>query len=232
MSCFGGTEVVEDCQTRGAFCNEGTCVDWRCTPGERACTPDMRFQLVCSARGDEVIRTECVDGFCSPATLACVMETPPPVCAGTRNIAPGESVETNLCGDPDSNTFQRMGPNCDAGTPARSGDETFVLDLPHEQRVTIELTDIDESAAIDTIVYVRRDCLDPASQVACHDDVPCGASTVPGGASCSGGVDVRQSRLTLTLPIGRYYIVADAFLLRTDRVNYTCGRVRLSVTPA
>jgi len=111
------------------------------------------------------------------------------------------------------------------------GDEVFVLELDSPTRLTFELTDYDETRAIDTVLYIRSACEDMASQVACADDVPCGTSTVPGGPTCtgSGAVDVRQSRVTLTLPAGRYYVVADAFVRRGDGVNYTCGRVRLSV---
>ena len=229
-SCFGGTETPQDCQAMSAFCDTDHCQPWVCTPGDRECSPDGRSALVCSARGDVVMMQDCGDGFCSPMTNACVMDMMP-VCPGVRRITPGESVDTNLCGQPDENTFNRA-PGCDTSLEAMSGDETFVLELDRMTRLTIELTDIDLTRAIDTVLYIRRDCDEKGSQVACHDDVPCGASTVPGGPRCTGGVDVRQSRITLDLPAGRYYIIADAFERRGDGTSYTCGTVRLSVRPA
>lgn len=231
VSCFGGREVVEDCQARSAFCEEDHCEDWACTPGHRECTPDRRFEIVCTARGDQIVRNECIDGVCSTVTNACVAAMPPPVCPDTRRIIVGESVETDLCGLPDARTFERTAPGCDTSMRAASGDEIFLLELDRPTLLTFELTDVDTARAVDTVLYIRSNCEDLTSQIACADDVPCLTSTVPGGPSCvgSGSVDVRQSRVTLTLPAGRYYIVADAFARRGDGTNYTCGRVRLSV---
>lgn len=230
VSCSGGMEVLQDCQAARAFCEVDHCEPWVCVPGDRECASDGESAFVCTARGDEIEEHGCGDGFCDPDTNACVMDVPPPVCEGFGRISPGESIITDLCGLPDDNTFERA-TGCDFGSRAQSGDEIFVLELDRSTRLTFELTDIDTTRAIDTVLYIRRDCEDGESQVACHDDVACGASTVPGGAFCTGGVDVRQSRMTLTLPAGRYYIVVDAFERRSDGVTYSCGRVRLSISP-
>ncbi len=88
-----------------------------------------------------------------------------------------------------------------------------------------------QNAPTELILYIRRACDDPSSQIVCADDVPCMASTAEPPA-CFGEVDVRQSRVTVTLPAGTYYVFVDAFEYTSSGIDFTCGTVELSVTSA
>ena len=90
----------------------------------------------------------------------------------------------------------------------------------------MDLRDEDDSAAIDTILYLRTNCEDAGSQFECSDDVPCDESDVEFG-DCSGELQVRQSRIDVTLEAGSYTVVADHLRYR----DFGCGRV-LSSNPA
>ena len=226
VTCVSGMEIRQDCQARMAYCEGGECRDWECTPGTRECSSDLRTSIACDARGSAVTEVPC-DGICNVATGRCdaVVDR----CATAAPVTIGSTHDVQLCAGTDDNTHTPTD-GCGSTSRADSADAVFRLEVPTAQTVTIELTDIDLMRAIDTIVYVRRVCDDGSSQVACDDDVPCDMSTVPGMDFCIDGVDVRQSRIVTRLEAGTYYIVVDAFLYTRDRVAFSCGEVRLSVS--
>lgn len=225
VTCVSGREISQDCQARMAYCDEGECRDWECEPDSRTCSGDLSASIVCNSRGSDTAVIECpvvcdpTDGRCSDSTDRC--STVPAVTLGSTH-------DIDLCTKFDDNTHTPV-EGCGTTSRADAQDTVFRLEVPSEQTVTIELTDIDRARAIDTIVYIRRVCDDGSSQVSCDDDVPCDESSVPGTDFCIGGYDVRQSRIETTLAAGTYYIVVDAFLYRRDTVAFTCGTVQLSI---
>ena len=188
-----------------------------CVEGSVRCDGSVRVACV----GGREQRMLCPSGTCNPATGAC--STAPDACAGLPTIALGDTHTFNLCDATGMTTFTRTDA-CSAGSPADSSDATFVLEIREPTSVLIDLQDADGSVAIDTVVYVRRTCDAPDTQLACSDDVPCSSSAIP----CFGGerVQVRQSRIVTRLEPGTYYVVADAFLYD----SFDCGDVTLTVT--
>ncbi|MBX3270128.1 MAG: hypothetical protein KF729_07695 [Sandaracinaceae bacterium] len=225
--CAGGAERREDCAATGGICREGGCRPRACTPGTRTCADDGGSVLACSADGGELSVIDCGDGRCDPSTLACVEGA----CRGLDEIRVGSTETLDLCDESDDDTYERDSAQCRATTRASVGDRVFVLRLAMDTRVVIELTDVDEDAAIDTIVYLRTVCDDPTTQIGCADDVPCMASTAQ-PPYCVDGVDVRQSRLVATLRAGTYYVVVDGFRYSRSGVSFGCGEVRLAVRAA
>jgi hypothetical protein len=225
VTCVSGMEIRQDCRAMSAFCDGGECKPWECEPGSRECSGDLSASIVCSARGDGSEEISCEPGVCAPDSGRCVgavdmCTTVPPVTIGSTHMV-------DLCIKNDDNTHTRA-PGCGAESRADGRDTVFRLEVPTTRMVTIELTDIDTSAAIDTIVYVRRVCDDGDTQVACDDDVRCDTSTAPGDL-CFDGVDVRQSRINTRLEAGTYYVVIDYFDYTAGEIMFGCGEVRLSI---
>lgn len=229
LTCAGGVEVAQDCQSMSAFCSGDQCEPHVCRPNSRECSADGGSVVSCNARGSEATTMDCGDSRCDPATRTCVGGGG--ACEGIRSIALGTERNTPLCAYDDDHTFQPDATMCRGMSRADSGDRTFELTLTAPTRVTFELTDVDNARAIDTVLYVRRACDEAGTQVLCADDVPCAASTAQPPA-CIDGVDVRQSRITADLPAGTYYIVVDAFLYSAGGVEFQCGDVRLRVDRA
>jgi hypothetical protein len=217
--CRGGTLVREDCAAMGAFCEAGMCRPRVCTPGSRMCSWDRRSSIECNDRGSASTTTMC-STFCEGSTGACSSGSTG--CFLLPSIGVGGSQRFDLCDETDGDTYTPGG-GCPASTRANAGDRTFQLRIDRTQTVLIDLRDVDSGAAIDTVVYVRRTCDDASTQLGCDDDVPCAESDITTG--CSGEVQVRQSRLVLTLEPGTYYIVADAI----GYDSFGCGLVELRV---
>lgn len=226
VTCAGGALVPQDCQAMMAFCDGDHCQPHVCRPNSRMCSPDGTSVLSCTARGDDVDAEDCGDGRCDPATFRCEGGGGP--CDALNNVRIGEDRTANLCGRDDDNS-RVPGGTCGGTSRSDTGDITYRLTLTEPTRVTIELTDIAESTAVDTVVYVRRVCDDETTQVLCSDDVPCEASTAEPPA-CIDGVDPRQSRVTADLPAGSYYVVVDAFEYTSGSTEFRCGQVRLRIT--
>ncbi|MCA9608997.1 MAG: hypothetical protein KC619_25525, partial [Myxococcales bacterium] len=176
VSCVGGMEVPQDCQSMEAFCDVDHCTPHVCVPNSRECSADGTSVVSCNGRGSEAVAESCGDARCDPATRTCVGGGPE--CPrSTATIRIGGTYRIGLCTPDDSDTFVPDGRMCTGTSRADSGDRVFTLTLDAPTRVTLELTDIDERRAVDTILYVRRNCDDPSSQILCADDVPCAAST-------------------------------------------------------
>lgn len=218
--CRGGVESRTDCSEMGAYCDSGRCRPWACEPGSVRCSRDGSGVVQCDDRGASTRYVRCETG-CDPVTASCRGATTG--CGTLPAIELGSSERFDLCAGTGATTFTRA-EGCGASSMASSPDRTFALTLAERTTIEVDLRDVDPSVGIDTVVYLRRACDDAASQIACSDDVPCEESDISMG--CSGGVQVRQSRFTVTLEAGTYYVVADAF--RYD--SFGCGVVELRVS--
>ncbi len=222
VQCVGGTLRRTDCSATGGVCamssGAAACSGGGCTPFAVSCDGDEL--VTCSAEGTES-RMTCPTG-CDPAARACRGAM---VCPGVEALAPGV-VRFDLCAERDARTFVPA-EGCLVDLRANTGDRVYRLDIEHASNIQLDLRD-DDDAAIDTVLYIRRDCDDAASQFACNDDIPCAMSDVTG--ACIDGFQVRHSRLTLHLEPGTYYVVADAYSYSTSGLTFGCGNVSLTYT--
>ncbi len=88
------------------------------------------------------------------------------------------------------------------------------------------LWDADEFQAIDTLLYIRRECEDGATQVACADDEPCDEENGELGA-CVGDRQPRLSVIDTVMEAGEYFIVVDSYQYGQNGIEYGCGTVHL-----
>jgi len=105
------------------------------------------------------------------------------VCSGAAALTPGQAVTGSTAGQPSYFTA-----TCAGG--ARSPDRVYTLDVQSRSRLRLRM-----QATYDGAIYVRSDCTNPNSEVACNDDHR----------------DTRHSMLVTTLDPGRYYVYADGF---------------------
>lgn len=130
------------------------------------------------------------------------------VCQSAPALVPGQAVTGRTQGQPSYFTA-----TCAGG--ARSPDRVYSLDVPSRSRVRVRM-----QASYDGALYMRSDCADPNTELACNDD----------------WYDIHHSMITATVDPGRYYIFADGysnfssgdFSLRADVVPVTGG----GATPA
>lgn len=220
VRCARGVETRVDCAAGGAFCEGGECHMQVCEPGSRNC--EGNELIICDARGASETSMGC-EIACDDLTGTCIGM--PDMCEGLGRVIVGGTVRVDLCSESDDNTYVPGG-QCGADTRANTGDRVLALTIERPMRVTIDLRDVDGMVGIDTVVYLRRVCDQESSQIACSDDIPCSESDIMSG--CSDGFQVRQSRITITLEPGTYYVVVDAF----EYGGFDCGFVDLRVSEA
>lgn len=104
-------------------------------------------------------------------------------CRQAPQLRPGNSVTGNTANGSDS-----MHASCAGG--AESNDQLYRLTLRNRSTVRLTL-----SATFDAALYIRRDCLEQSTEVACNDD----------------SSDNRHSFIEQTLDAGTYYVVVDGF---------------------
>jgi hypothetical protein len=104
-------------------------------------------------------------------------------CRSAPRLRPGRTVR----GDTSSGS-DRFQASCAGG--ARSNDTIYRLVLTRRSRVTLRSTQ-----QYDGALYIRTDCLDGATEVACNDDQG----------------DNRHSLIETTLDAGTYYVFVDGF---------------------
>lgn len=215
------------CAARGLVCVESNggaaCADSVCEPGESTCVSDTE-SAECNELGGGFLDAEFCDEGCDFDTGRCAGSVPIVECTefDVEEIGPG-TYFFDLCDATD--TAEHVEQNdCNPGGAESGGDGIFSITVERETDIYLDLRDEDGSAAIDTIMYLRTACDDPESQIDCSDDVPCDESDVPTG-DCSGGLQVRQSRISRTLDPGRYYLWIDHLNYR----RFGCGDVRLIV---
>ncbi len=101
-----------------SFCEDGSCVPWKCLPGAPMCEGAVATQCDAYGSGPEPGGTDCGDaGSCCIDGL-CV-EVGPEICDGKDNDCDGEVDEGSLspCGD--------CNPGCQQSTTGPGGDEPF-----------------------------------------------------------------------------------------------------------
>lgn len=105
------------------------------------------------------------------------------VCQTAPALASGQAVTGSTTGRPSYFTA-----TCAGG--ARSPDRVYTLDVPTRSRLRLRM-----QSTYDGAIYVRSDCQNPNSEVACNDDHR----------------DTRHSMIVTTLDQGRYFVFADGF---------------------
>lgn len=224
-SCLAGVPESTDCAATGAFCDTSTaspsCLRWVCTPSTTSCSPDATAVLTCDARGTDATASPCPAG-CDPGAATCRAV---PDCPGATDIGAGTRT-FNLC-DETADERPIAGGDCNG---ANGRDAVFRLVLGARRDVVLDLADDDDWVPIDTVLYVRTACGDAMSQIACSDDILCGVAMVSDGCYRDSDIQVRESRLQITLDPGTYFIVADYIDRWSGFTHYDCGDVRLQVS--
>lgn len=225
LSCSESGDAIgrTRCEARGAICGidasgNAACIEPSCEAGEAFCSEDLSRIEVCNRFG--VFEYEDCEFGCNPERLACNPE--PGACEIDYEVLEPGEFTFDLCGSGDDTTHADDGENC--GTYRNRGEEVvFQFTLDRAAEVFLDLQDFDDSGAIDTILYLRSECDEQDSQIACSDDIACEESTVEVG-ECNGGVQVRQSRIVEDLGPGTYYVVAD----NIEYDDFRCGPVLLT----
>jgi len=201
-----------------------------CSPGLLFCT-DGGSSARCSEDGAVVEQLEPCEAGCDAETGRCIEDAPSCPLASIVDLEPG-SVRVNMCDA--SGTFSYLEQDDQYGLcrvfdfPSRDVMFRFTVDEP--SLVRIDVRDDDGRAAIDTVAYLRATCDDTSSQLACSDDIPCNEAT-PGLGGCNGSVQPRQSRISIELDPGEYYLVAAILLYRSSSTGtqFTCGNIRVAL---
>lgn len=162
---------------------------------------DLSSEIVCNDDAPTTSRSEItatlepglyylvVDGYAGAGGEYEVAMTSRPVqsvaevCAAATPLVPGQLVTATTRGQPDY--FQAT-----CAGQARSGDRVYTLDVAQRSRLRLRM-----ESTYDGAIYMRRDCVDAASQIACNDDWR----------------DTRHSLVTATVDPGRYYVFADGY---------------------
>jgi hypothetical protein len=155
-------------------------------------TPGTYFLVVDGARRDTVgstnLRYELVD--IGPLDA---------VCSDAPVLAAGETTRSTTTGT------SRFEASCGEG--ARGPERIFSLRVRERSRVEISV-----EAEFDSVLYVRRDCVDPGTTVDCNDDAG----------------DSNHSALDLELEPGTYYVFVDGYGEGGESGPFT---IRAEVTP-
>ncbi len=220
-----GREVCRTAADGSAACGEaGANI---CEPLALRCSPTEPALQQCTERGIAWETVERCDGTCDPDTLSCVEDTDPPdpeACEDIETIEPG-SFRVDLCGAGNDTELQPT-EDGECGESAGEGEDLiFAFTLDEPATVILEALDDDDTAAIDTIVAIRSACDRVASQVACHDDVPCNEATEFDPRSCSGDRQPRHARIVTSLEAGTWYAVIDHFDYSRNGTSFRCGEV-------
>jgi len=120
-------------------------------------------------------------------------------CSDAPLLAVGETVRGRTSGQ------SRFGAACGEG----AGGPEAVYQLRIRQRSRVEIS---VEAQFDSVLYVRRDCIDPATVVDCNDDAG----------------DANHSMLDLTLDPGTYHVFVDGYGTEGESGSFT---MRAEVTP-
>jgi hypothetical protein len=209
VECVGGVEERFNCAPGTCGGSPPDCIE-ACEPGEAFC--DGEALVTCDASG-ALIREPCPFG-CDPSASACVPM--PSACDDVEDIGSGGH-DFDTCEAMNTTSPVAMG-DCDAGANGR--DRIFRLRLDRGRAVRIQLRE-DTETPMDTVLYLRTSCDDPASQIQCRDDDTC--------FTCPGDVDVGESTINTVLEAGEYFIVADTYDYLDGGRRFGCGRVRLDV---
>jgi hypothetical protein len=162
---------------------------------------DMRSEIACNDDAPNTSRSE-IEAQVDPGTYFLVVDgygaasgrydvqatltdlaSLAQVCGQASALQPGQAVTGTTRGQPGYFTA-----TCAGG--ARSPDRVYSLDVPNRSRLRLRM-----QSNYDGAIYIRRECQDPNSELACNDDHR----------------DTQHSMLVTTLDQGRYFIYADGF---------------------
>jgi len=130
---------------------------------------------------------------------------------GRKGVAAAGSAQATASGGGTCDAPSPLGPGITTGSTA-NGEASFEgscgtssakemvyrLDVPSRQRVSIEV-----DPRFDAVLYIRKDCADPSTEIGCNDDVS--------GRSPSRGNAMRPSKLDEVLDAGTYYVFVDGY---------------------
>lgn len=119
--------------------------------------------------------------------------SPQEVCQNAATLAPNTPVTGQLT-PTDFNIFTAR-----CGNNARGADRVYRLEVPTESRLQLH-----EESDYDGVIYMRRACGDPGTEVDCNDDAE----------------DTQHARINTVVPAGTYYVYSDAYRPNTGG-NYT-----------
>ena len=172
----GALYVLQSCGDLGSEvdCNDDA-PDTNNSRIERALDPGTYFVVV-DGYGDA---SGTYDLIASISPLQPVSQ----ICAAASSLSPGRAFSGTTTGTPDY--FQAT---CAGG--ARSGDKVHRLDVPTRSRVRVR-----QQSDHDGALYLRSDCTDPNSEIACNDDFG----------------DQRRSLVSAVVDPGQYFIYSDGF---------------------
>lgn len=121
-------------------------------------------------------------GSLAQASMGGTCESPSPLGPGITlgSTAHGESNFEGSCGT------------------SSAKEIVYRLEVPTRQRVSIEV-----DPRFDAVLYVRKDCADPGSEVTCNDDVQSRTS--------SRGSTMRASKVDEVLEPGTYFVFVDGY---------------------
>lgn len=199
VTCEMDREARRDCGATDAYCEAATCVPRACMPGAVRCMGAAEHR--CDGRGATESVTDCARGCvatsgCAPET-ACALSVLGSTGLGTRRV--------DTCGQGDDATHETGCSRTD-----RTGADLIVrLEVPTRADYRIELR---PTGGADAVLYLRRACADPGSEVACDDDTAAGFG----------------SRLDVTLDPGDYFLVLDSFR-DGEGPDGRCGEMDLDV---
>jgi hypothetical protein len=111
------------------------------------------------------------------------LQSPTQVCAAATPLVSGQAVTGSTAGQPSYFTATCAG---GAGSP----DRVYSLAVPTRSRMRVRM-----QSTYDGAIYLRRQCEDPNSELACNDDYG----------------DTRHSMLMATVDPGTYFVYADGF---------------------
>ena len=148
-------------------------------------------------------------------------------CDSPRVLEVGDELEIDLCGH-ESNHRNVEGP-VECNEHEVFGSEAVAqFTLTRREPVRIEMYDSDPNRVIDTLLYLRSNCTEAATQLICADDQPCDETNEDLGP-CVNGRQPRHSLIEVELDAGTYFVIADSWNYSNGASEYTCGRVHLEL---
>ena len=233
----GGCNALSN--TVGAICTTFSCFGgtgrWTCS-GTNSLACDCNSQIC----GNGVLESDeqCDDGNRIDADTCantCELNFPADpddlagTCANPIVVPSSQQFVWDLCGRSD-NEDNIAGPQDCVDAISRGEDLVFEFTLATRSTVRVDAFDVDNSAAVDPVIYLRRGtCSDASTQVICDDDVPCASGRPEFGGACIGGVQPRQASLTTILEAGTWFLVLDSYNVTRSGTQFTCGETYLSI---
>ncbi|MCA9582019.1 MAG: trypsin-like peptidase domain-containing protein [Myxococcales bacterium] len=174
--CTVDCTVDADCAA-GLACDGGQCLPRPACYGGNlwlfdACGRPRKMQGACSE-----------DAVCKPGAFACTAAGPGNSCEQTEELELKDATIRGTLGDDYRSNF-----NGSCGGLGQDRVYPFTTDKKIRFRATV--------TGFDTVLYLRRTCDDPASEILCRDD-----TTPPGD---------KGTRLEETLEPGQYFLILDS----------------------